>query len=129
MNVSATTPSIPAGNYTLTVEADFGNRTNETNEENNIWSQTVTVYNNGYKGKRYTGGEDIETVRSYTVNGGVVYSVGDSRYLSGSAPWVEYVANWTSTDFQIPAGASVVEARLYVYYNAVNSCWELYFDC
>jgi len=119
VNVSATTPttpSIPAGDYTLTVEADIGNHVNETNEENNIWSQTVTVYNNGYKGKRYTGGEDIKTVRNYTVKGGVVYSVGDSRYLSGSAPWEEYVVNWTSTDFQIPAGARVVEARLYVYY-------------
>ncbi len=119
VNVSATTPttpSIPAGDYTLTVEVDITDAVNETNEENNIWSQTVTVYNNGYKGKRYTGGEDINTVRRYTVKGGVVYSVGDSRYLSGSAPWEEYVVNWTSTDFQIPAGASVVEARLYVYY-------------
>jgi len=120
VNVSATTPSISAGDYNLTVEADINDAINETNEENNTWSQTVTVYNNGYKGKRYTGGEDIETVQNYTVNGGVVYSVGDSYYLSGyNNPWMSYTVNWTKDNLSIPNAATIKKALLYVYY-----CWD-----
>jgi len=117
VNVSATTLSISAGDYNLTVEADINDAINETNEENNTWSQTVTVYNNGYKGKRYTGGEDIETARNYTVKGDVVYSVGDSYYLSGyNNPWTSYTVNWTRDNLSIPNAAEIEKALLYVYY-------------
>ncbi len=81
------------------------------------------VVNNGYKGKRYTyaGDEsgDITTWRSYTVNGNIVYSTGDSRYLSGASPWYNYTVNWSRSAVHVPDSGSVTvrEARLYVYYS------------
>jgi len=77
----------------------------------------VTPVINGYKGKRYTGGADIKTVQNLTINGNVLYSVGDSYYMSGStAAWETYTANWTASDLPVPTDATIVKARLYVYY-------------
>jgi len=103
---------------TIIVTADCDNEINETNEMNNDKSIEKIVVNNGYKGKRYTGGEDISTWRTYELNGSVLYSVGDSYYLSaGSYPnWTTYRVNWSASDLPVPTGATVVEARLYVIY-------------
>ena len=103
---------------TITVTADCGTEIEESDDANNVRSEGETVVNNGYKGKRYTGGEDISTWRTYEVNGSVLYSVGDSYYLSAwSHPhWTTYSVNWSASDLAVPAGATVVEARLYVIY-------------
>jgi len=76
------------------------------------------IVNNGYKGKRYTGGEDITTWKTFELHGNLVYSVGDSYYLSSySYPdWAMYTVNWTAGDLPVPTGATVEEARLYVPY-------------
>jgi len=103
---------------TISVMADCNAEVSELNETNNVLSQDETVVNNGYKGKRYTGGEDINTWKTFELNGDLLYSVGDSYYLSAySYPdWTTYTVNWTATDLPVPEGASVEEARLYVPY-------------
>jgi parallel beta-helix repeat protein len=101
---------------TITVTADCNAEVDESDETNNASSITETVVNNGYKGKRYTGGEDITTLATYDLNGNLVYSVGDSYYLSSySYPdWTTYNASWTASD--LPVTGTVREARLYVTY-------------
>ena len=101
---------------TITVTADCNSEVGEFNETNNASTLDTTVVNNGYKGKRYTGGEDIATLATYDLNGNLVYSVGDSYYLSSySYPdWTTYNANWTASD--LPVTGTVSEARLYVPY-------------
>ena len=94
---------------TITVTIDLGGKSNST---------TVTVMNNGYKGKTYTGGANITTLQTHTLNGSVLYSVGDSYYLSsGTYPnWTTYNVSWNISDLPVPANASVEKARLYVPY-------------
>ena len=71
-----------------------------------------------YRGKTYTGGENITTWKTFDLNGDLVYSAGDSYYLSAyyNKHWTGYLANWTASDLPVPAAATVVEARLYVPY-------------
>ncbi len=100
----------------IRVNADCNAEIQEIDESNNIKEVDETVVNNGYKGKRYTEGAsgDISTWRRYAVNGNVIYSTGDSQYLSGSkTPWYDYTVNWSA--LSVPG--TVKEARLYVYYN------------
>ncbi len=94
---------------------DCDNDIEELNETNNELSISETVVNNGYKGKRYTGGEDISTWKTFALNGSVLYSIGDSRYQSGDG-WTAYTVNWSASDLPVPASATVKEARLFVYY-------------
>ena len=121
------TPRVAGVNVTIRVKADCRDEVAEIDNDNNEKNVTMQVVNNGYKGKRYTGGGaetgngdiDITTVREYKVRGGFLYSTGDSRYLSGSTqPWYKYTVNWSTADLSIPDGkdAEVKEARLYVYY-------------
>ncbi|MFZ2070757.1 MAG: DUF3344 domain-containing protein, partial [Halobacteriota archaeon] len=102
----------------ITVTADCNGAINESNETNNASSVAKTVVNNGYKGKRYTSGNDITTWKTLELQGDLLYSTGDSIYLSGSStPWTTYTANWTASDLLVPGTATVKEARLYVIYN------------
>ncbi|HDS46304.1 MAG TPA: DUF3344 domain-containing protein, partial [Methanomicrobia archaeon] len=102
---------------TITVTADADNEITESNETNNTLEREKTVVNNGYKGKRYTGGSDITTWRTFELRGDLLYSTGDSQYLSGSsAPWTTYTVTWAASDLPVPAAASVEAARLYVLY-------------
>ena len=103
---------------TITVTADCNTEIDESNEANNDNSTEETVVNNGYKGKRYTGGEDINTKRTYELNGSVLYSVGDSYYQGGYSGWptASYTANWTASNLPVSGTATVKEARLYVLY-------------
>ena len=118
--VCITDPTIRAAGaaVTITVTADCNGEVAESNETNNATVLDVTVVNNGYKGKRYTGGEDITTLATYDINGNLVYSVGDSYYLGGYSGWStpSYTANWTASDLPVPVGATVEAARLYVPY-------------
>jgi len=95
----------------ITVLADSGNTTPELSEDNNSLSVTKTVYNNGYKGKRWTGGGDISTQAAYEGHIGLVYSSGNSNYHA--AGWTENTCIWTQSDVSIPEGAAITGARLY----------------
>jgi len=112
------TTGLTAGVYTITVNASIADDANPADNERTreVVLETVTPVINGYKGKRYTGGADIKTVQNLTINGNVLYSVGDSYYMGGSTAWETYTANWTASDLPVPAGATIVKARLYVYY-------------
>ncbi|MHC1574327.1 MAG: DUF3344 domain-containing protein [Candidatus Methanogasteraceae archaeon] len=103
---------------TITVTADCYGGIAEGNESNNETTRDATVVNNGYKGKTYTGGENMTTWETFDLNGDLVYSAGDSYYLSASSNthWTGYSANWSASDLPVPATATVVEARLYVPY-------------
>ena len=103
---------------TITVTADCDGEVEELDETNNASSIEKNVVNNGYKGKTYTGGENITTSQTHTLNGSVLYSVGDSYYLSASAypNWTTYNVSWNISDLLVPANASVEKARLYVPY-------------
>ena len=118
--VSITDPTIRnSGDFvTITVVADCYGDVTEDDESNNETTLDATVVNNGYKGKTYTGGANITTWRTYDLNGDLVYSAGDSYYLSAyyNKHWTEYTANWTASDLPVPTAATVVEARLYVPY-------------
>ena len=103
---------------TITVTADCYGGITEDNESNNATTLDTTVVNNGYKGKTYTGGENITTRKTFDLNGDLVYSAGDSYYLSAyyNKHWTEYSVNWTASDLPVPAAATVVDARLYIPY-------------
>jgi PKD repeat protein len=114
-------------NYTATVDPD--NTIAETNEANNMATSSVyTVTYNGYKGKTYWEGQsNVTTKRSWDLHGGLVWSAGDSQYISGTSgrangqppqgsSWTTYPVTWTSGDLPVPAGSVIREARLYVPY-------------
>ncbi|NLM30944.1 MAG: DUF3344 domain-containing protein, partial [Methanomicrobiales archaeon] len=103
---------------TITVTTDPKDSIREADEENNHKSITKTVVHNGYRGMRWTDGEDITTAVIYTVRGDLVYSSGNSTYLSASTypNWTDYVVTWTAGDLAVPAGATIAGARLYVPY-------------
>jgi len=117
VTVTDTTERNAGESVTIAVIADCDGEVTESNETNNATSIAKTVVNNGYKGKRFTGEEDITTLQTYTLNGNLVYSVGDSAYVSRDTGWTAYKANWTTSDL-IPSGSTVVNARLYVYHHA-----------
>ncbi|HJH27407.1 MAG TPA: hypothetical protein C5S37_11770, partial [Methanophagales archaeon] len=58
----------------INVTADCNGEVSELNETNNWMNISKTVVNNGYKGKTYTGGENITTLQTHTLNGSVLYS-------------------------------------------------------
>jgi len=103
---------------TIAATADVDGAITESNEDNNVKTLDTTVVDNGYRGKRWTGGSDIETVATYDVRGDLLYSSGDSAYLSATTypHWTAYAVNWTAGDFAIPANATITAARLYVPY-------------
>jgi len=103
---------------TITVTADPDGLITEANEENNQLSIEKTVVHNGYRGKRWTDGGDIATAVTYDVRGDLVYSSGNSTYLSASTypNWTDYVVTWTAGDLAVPESATIAGARLYVPY-------------
>jgi len=118
MTVTASDPATrTAGDLVnIAVTVDSGGIIAETSEDNNEMMVEKTVRNNGYKGKRYTDGEDIATRDVFTLHGGLLYSPGNSVYKSGSGGWTDYSASWTGSDLPLPGKASVREARLYIPY-------------
>jgi len=101
---------------TVTATADTEDSVTESDEENNIKTLEKTVVNNGYRGKRWTGGDDITTAATYTVRGDLVYSSGSSAYLSAGTGWTDDTVTWTAADLSIPENATITAARLYVPY-------------
>jgi hypothetical protein len=118
-------PTTP-GNKTVNVTADKENAVAESNEANNLLSTSRQVYNNGYKGKRWTGGADIATVETYSIKGDVNYSTGNSAYTS--ANWKNISASWSPADLPLPSAATVLSAKLYVYYNFDATAGALWGD-
>jgi len=116
--VTDTTLRNAGDSVTITVTADCNGEVAESDVTNNEMTIPKTVVNNGYKGKRYTGGNDLETLQIHTLKGNIVHSTGDSYYLSSySYPsWTQYAANWNASDSPVPMGAGIEKARLYVYY-------------
>ncbi|MGB9844898.1 MAG: DUF3344 domain-containing protein, partial [Methanothermobacter tenebrarum] len=108
------TPTL-TGPITISVIVDSDDEIEENNETNNIYETTGTVYYNGYKGKRYTAGDDINTILLLEGKLGLIYSTGNSTYRgSGSSNWqTPYTVTWTPTNLPIPEGATIKEARLY----------------
>ncbi|MDD5048516.1 MAG: DUF3344 domain-containing protein [Methanoregulaceae archaeon] len=102
-----------SGPVSVTATADSDNVIGESDETNNAMATELTIYNNGYKGKRYTPelGGDLTTQATFDGRYDVVYSAGNTVY--GTHPWTEQTYSWTTADLPIPAGATVVSARLY----------------
>ena len=73
--------------------------------------ETATVYYNGYKGKRWTGGDDLLTAATHTGRINVVYSTGDAAYAGNG--WTEKTVRWTEEDLTVPEGATIRSATLY----------------
>src|SRR5690606_28031235 len=73
--VTVTDPTIYKCDDTIPVSAtsDPSDSIPETDETNNTMTTTFTVYNNGYKGKRYTDGDDLETQETWTGTYDVIY--------------------------------------------------------
>ena len=101
---------------TVTAIADPDGLIAESNEENNLLAVEKTVVHNGYRGMRWTDGEDIKTAATYDVHGDLLWSAGDSSYLSAVTGWTEYTVQWTADDLAVPANAMIKGARLYVPY-------------
>ncbi len=112
------------GAKTVNITADKVNTIVESNEANNLLSTSRIVYYNGYKGKRWTGGADIATVETYNIKGNVTYSTGTSAYTG--AFWNSISASWSSANLPIPSTATVLSAKLYIFYNwdrTSNALW------
>ena len=117
-------------NVTVSATADSAGGIDETDESNNTLSTTLTVYNNGYKGKRWTGGEDLATQQRFEGTIDLVYSAGNSAYAG--AGWTGKTWTWSATDLPVPDGATVMAARLYqgFTYNKMGAdpSWDLAFN-
>ena len=104
------TPS-SIGLKNLEVNVDSADEVAESDETNNTYTGVREVFYNGYKGKSYTDGDDLNTTQIFAGNYDIVYSTGNSAYAG--AGWTDYNVNWNNTDLAIPEGAQVVFARLY----------------
>jgi subtilase family serine protease len=69
VSITDPTPRTADDSVTITVMADCDGDVSESNETNNVTVQEETVMNNGYNGKRYTGGEDITTREAFDLKG------------------------------------------------------------
>jgi PKD repeat protein len=101
----------------VSATADSANVVDESDEANNGMTLDAAndgVFNNGYKGKRWTGGSDMTTkVGPFSGRVNVVYSRGNSVYYPKTPTWSTINAAWTSSDLPVPTGATIKSARLY----------------
>ncbi len=95
----------------VTATADSTGVVAESDETNNEVTSDLTLYYNGYKGKRWTDGNDMTTQATFDGRYDVIYSAGDTAY--NGAGWIEKTYSWDTSDLPIPAGSTVVSARLY----------------
>ena len=119
-------------NTSLTVTVDSGSAVTESDETNNDLLVSYVQDNESGIGILplskwgYGGDENLTTYASGDVLGDLIYTFGDSAYLSGyTNPWSTYTVNFTlGTDVNKISGiaegigsGTVKEARLYMYYN------------
>jgi PKD repeat protein len=119
LQVTDTSLHSAGDSVTISVMADAANTVQEITEGNNILDVTKIVVNNGYKGKRFTDGSDITTVKTFDLKGDLVYSAKPDYQSSGQ--WSSKTITWSNSDLVIPTTATIREARLYVPYN-----WDQY---
>jgi subtilase family serine protease len=126
-------PSTDLTGYTLNVTVDCpdcpscppGGAINETDEDNNRGYRAVYICNNGYKSKNIDCGpsDPLTSFGSSEMYGGVAYNVSGRK----NYPFDPSETDTRIHNIEIPAGMTVVEARLYVYwydyfYNPVPGC-------
>jgi len=96
--------------YTLSAMVDVNNAIDEADETNNGYTSFVTVG----KSMGYYGDDSIETFEHGTVNGSIVYTIGNSSYSEPPlSPDCEYAVECNLT---LPNGAIARNARLYIYW-------------
>jgi hypothetical protein len=94
------------GTFDVSIRADPNNRIKELDEENNNRTREIPVYKCGYAGGL------LNTYDSGEINGSMVFSIGDSEYLSSGGD-SKLTVNF---DNAIPADAKIALARLYLYW-------------
>ncbi|MBN1193799.1 MAG: DUF3344 domain-containing protein [Methanomicrobiaceae archaeon] len=99
------------GPITVIATADSDGVIAESDETNNAMTADLILYYNGYKGKRWTDGDDLVTQELFDGRYDVVYSAGTTAY--NGAGWTETAYDWSASDLPVPAGATVESARLY----------------
>lgn len=107
---------------TTTYVAVTVSETLDSNYFNNWKSESFDIVFNGYKGKRYWNDtSDIETKRYYELDHGnmTCYTQPQNAYMSTS--WTTRSEVWTTSNLQVPAGAEIEAAWLYISYNWDNS--------
>ena len=95
--------------YTLSAMVDANDAIDETDETNNKKVSAVTVG----ESMGYYGDDSIETFEHDTINGSVVYTIGNSSYSGEMSPDDEHAVECNLT---LPTNATVRNARLYVYW-------------
>jgi len=130
------TPTQAPQLYHINVTVDSQGDITEIDEGNNSLDKPQMVNYNGYKGKRFTNGDDIETWQFHEGHVNLIYSAGDSKHQGGyNNLWTTYRANWTAGNLTIPDGATIEKASLNVYYtfertpsSNVTDYWTLDFN-
>src|SRR5690606_28165410 len=100
VTVTDTVSRTGGASITITATADSTSAVSESDETNNVLTSTQSIYNNGYKGKRFTGGSDVNTQALFDGKYGLVYSAGNTVY--NGAEWTEKTYSWTSADLTVP---------------------------
>jgi len=95
--------------YTLTAMVDANSVIDEADETNNEAVSVVTVG----ESMGYYGDDSIETFEHGTINGSIVYTIGNSSYSDLLSPDDEYAVECNLT---LPDNATVGDARLYIYW-------------
>ena len=95
--------------YTLKAKADASSVIDESDETNNEDILAVDVVER----MGYYGDDSIEMFERGTINGSVVYTIGNSSYSGEMSPDDEHAVECNLT---LPANATARNARLYVYW-------------
>ncbi|MEA1966453.1 MAG: DUF3344 domain-containing protein, partial [Euryarchaeota archaeon] len=95
--------------YTLSAMVDVNSVIDEADETNNAAVSVVTVG----ESMGYYGDDSIETFEHGTINGSIVYTIGNSSYSDLLSPDDEYAVECNLT---LPDNATVRNARLYIYW-------------
>jgi hypothetical protein len=96
--------------YTLRAVVDEDNEVPEENEENNECTKEQKVVWNGYMAD-----EPLETYAHDVVKGGILYTTGDGKYLSGCSSGA-YGTKYYEINYTLDISGSTRLARLYIYY-------------
>jgi len=95
--------------YTLRAMVDVNNAIDESDETNNEATSGVKVG----ESMGYYGDDSIETFEHGTINGSILYTIGNSSYAEPMSPGDEYAVECNLT---LPDNAIARNARLYIYW-------------
>lgn len=95
--------------YTLSAMVDVNNVIDEADETNNAAVSVVKVG----ESMGYYGDDSIETFEHGTINGSILYTIGNSSYAEPMSPGDEYAVECNLT---LPDNAIARNARLYIYW-------------